>query len=375
MVVAKKEHRDIAEKLWKLPSGLIPDKPGFHAVLHNRMLKDGVINAYWVQVNNNLQAAANLNEEGFPGYRNPENFIVVSEAYPTVTAQAADLILPTAMWVEKEGAYGNAERRTQFWHQLVDGARRGALRRLAAGGILQALHDRRGLAGRDPRRAIRTTRARALYQVLFANGQVDRYPLSETSLEYENAESKHFGFYLQKGLFEEYADLRPRARPTTWRTSTPITSGRGLRWPVVDGKETKLALPRGLRSLTSRADSELQFYGNADKKAKIFALPYEPPAEVARTQEFDLWLVTGRVLEHWHSGSMTQRVPELYRSFPGRRGLHASRRCQGQAACGAAARSGSSLAARPDQAPGSRPGAATSRPAAWSSCPGSTPAS
>jgi nitrate reductase NapA len=26
--------------------------------------------------------------------------------------------------------------------------------------------------------------------------------------------------------------------------------------------------------------------------------------------------VTGRVLEHWHSGSMTMRIPELYRSFP-----------------------------------------------------------
>jgi len=29
-----------------------------------------------------------------------------------------------------------------------------------------------------------------------------------------------------------------------------------------------------------------------------------------------LWLSTGRVLEHWHSGSMTQRVPELYEAFP-----------------------------------------------------------
>ena len=26
--------------------------------------------------------------------------------------------------------------------------------------------------------------------------------------------------------------------------------------------------------------------------------------------------MTGRVLEHWHSGTMTRRVPELYRSFP-----------------------------------------------------------
>ena len=36
-----------------------------------------------------------------------------------MTAVAADLILPSAMWVEKEGAYGNAERRTQFWRQQV----------------------------------------------------------------------------------------------------------------------------------------------------------------------------------------------------------------------------------------------------------------
>ncbi|MBY0236366.1 MAG: periplasmic nitrate reductase subunit alpha, partial [Burkholderiaceae bacterium] len=30
----------------------------------------------------------------------------------------------------------------------------------------------------------------------------------------------------------------------------------------------------------------------------------------------NLWLCTGRVLEHWHTGSMTRRVPELYKSFP-----------------------------------------------------------
>ena len=120
MLVANKAHRDKAEKIWKLPEGTIAPQPGYHAVLQNRMLRDGQLNAYWVQVNNNLQAAANVNEEAYPGYRNPENFIVVSDAYPTVTAQAADLVLPTAMWVEKEGAYGNAERRTHFWHQLVN---------------------------------------------------------------------------------------------------------------------------------------------------------------------------------------------------------------------------------------------------------------
>jgi anaerobic selenocysteine-containing dehydrogenase len=59
----------------------------------------------------------------------------------------------------------------------------------------------------------------------------------------------------------------------------------------------------------------IRFYGKKDGKAVIFAVPYEPPAEVP-DDEYDLWLVTGRVLEQWHSGSMTQRVPELYRAFP-----------------------------------------------------------
>ena len=59
-----------------------------------------------------------------------------------------------------------------------------------------------------------------------------------------------------------------------------------------------------------------QFYGNPDKKANLIAAPYEAPAEVP-DKDFDLWLVTGRVLEHWHSGSMTLRVPELYKAFSG----------------------------------------------------------
>ena len=33
-------------------------------------------------------------------------------------------------------------------------------------------------------------------------------------------------------------------------------------------------------------------------------------------KDYDLWMSTGRVLEHWHSGSMTRRVPELYRAVP-----------------------------------------------------------
>jgi len=312
MVVKNPKHRAFAEKVWKVPAGTIPGKPGYHAVLHNRMLKDGKMNAYWVQVNNNVQAAANLNEETLPGYRNPDNFIVVSDAYPTVTAQAADLILPTAMWVEKEGAYGNAERRTQFWFQLVDapGESRSDLwqlvefsKRFTTDEVWSAelLEKNPGYKGKT------------LYEVLFRNGNVDKYPLSQTSAEYENAEAKAFGFYIQKGLFEEYATFG-RDHGHDLAPFDTYHRVRGLRWPVVDGKETRWRYREGHDPYVE-AGSELQFYGKKDNKALIFALPYEPLAEVPDA-EYDLWLTTGRVLEHWHSGSMTQRVPELYQAVP-----------------------------------------------------------
>lgn len=78
-----------------------------------------------------------------------------------------------------------------------------------------------------------------------------------------------------------------------------------------------MAIPGGLRLLCEdwRRAQVLRTEG---RPAVILAVPYEPSAE-SPDAEFDFWLVTGRVLEHWHSGSMTMRVPELYRAFPGAR--------------------------------------------------------
>lgn len=312
LVVTNPEHRKHAEEIWKLPEGTIPDKVGYHAVLQNRMLKDGKLNAYWVQCNNNMQAAANMNEEGWPGYRNPENFIAVSDVYPTVTCQAADLILPTAMWVEKEGCYGNAERRTHMWHQLVDapGEAKSDLWQLMEFSKRFAIEEvwPEELLAKAPE-----LRGKTMFDVLFQNGQVNKFPLEDTAPDYNNAEAKHFGFYVQKGLFEEYAtfgrghghDLAPFDR---------YHEVRGLRWPVVDGKETLWRYREGYDPYVTPG-AGVEFYGHKDGKARIFALPYEPAAE-SPDEEYPYWLCTGRVLEHWHSGSMTERVPELYRAFP-----------------------------------------------------------
>ncbi|MEF1311049.1 periplasmic nitrate reductase subunit alpha [Vibrio mytili] len=310
MVVANPKHRAIAEKIWKLPEGTIPPKPGFHAVLQDRMLHDGVLNCYWVQCNNNMQAGPNINTERLPGYRNAENFIVVSDPYPTATAQAADLVLPTAMWIEKEGAYGNAERRTQAWYQQVktfgeaksdswqvmEFAKRFKMEEVWPEELLEKAPEYRG---------------KTMFDVLFKNGQVDKFPIEEA--RELNDDAHHFGFYVQKGLFEEYASFG-RGHGHDLAPYDVYHTVRGLRWPVVDGKETQWRFKEGSDPY-AKAGSGWDFYGNADGKAKIISAPYEAPPETPDA-EHDLWLCTGRVLEHWHTGTMTRRVPELYKAVP-----------------------------------------------------------
>jgi nitrate reductase NapA len=311
-VIANPQHRKETEHIWKVPEGTIPTTPGYHAVLQNRMLKDGKLNAYWVMVNNNMQAGANLSQEGYPGYRNPANFIVVSDAYPTVTAVAADLILPTAMWVEKEGAYGNAERRTHFWHQLVSapGEAKSDLWQLMEFSKRFKIEEvwPAELIAKQP-----AVKGKTLFQVLFENGQVNAFPPSQVEAGYANDEAKAFGFYPQKGLFEEYAQFG-RGHGHDLAPFDTYHQVRGLRWPVVNGKETLWRYKEGSDPYV-KAGTGFQFYGHKDNKAVIFALPYEPPAE-APDAEYPYWLSTGRVLEHWHSGSMTRRVPELHKAVP-----------------------------------------------------------
>ncbi|WP_341646755.1 nitrate reductase catalytic subunit NapA [Thauera sp. SDU_THAU2] len=319
MVVTNPAHRAHTEELWQLPEGTIPAKIGYHAVAQSRALKDGKIKCYWTTTTNNMQAGPNINDEIYPGWRNPEAFVVVSDVYPTVSALSADLILPCAMWAEKEGAFGNAERRTQFWRQQVSApgeaksdlwqyiqfAKRFKIEEVWPAELIDKKPEYKG---------------KTLYDVLYANGQVNKFPLSDVEKAnahaipgYMNDESKELGFYLQKGLFEEYAAFG-RGHAHDLADFDVYHKARGLRWPVVDNKETLWRFREGYDPYV-KAGEGVKFYGHKDNKAVVFALPYQDPPEMPDA-EYDMWLCTGRVLEHWHTGSMTRRVPELHRSVP-----------------------------------------------------------
>ncbi|HTH40311.1 MAG TPA: nitrate reductase catalytic subunit NapA [Rhodocyclaceae bacterium] len=319
MLVTNPDHRKHAEEIWELPEGTIPDKIGLHAVAQSRALKDGKLKCYWTSTTNNMQAGPNVNQEIYPGWRNPAAFVVVSDVYPTVSAMAADLILPSAMWTEKEGAFGNAERRTQFWRQQVKapGEARSDLwqfmefsKRFKVEEIWPA-----GLIAKKPE-----LKGKTLFDVLYGNKAVNKFPKTDlvkanehAIKNYTNDESEHFGFYVQKGLFEEYAQFG-RGHGHDLAPFEMYHKARGLRWPVVDGKETLWRYREGYDPYV-KAGEGIKFYGQKDGKAVIFALPYQDPPEKPDA-EFDMWLCTGRVLEHWHTGTMTRRVPELHKAVP-----------------------------------------------------------
>ena len=62
-------------------------------------------------------------------------------------------------------------------------------------------------------------------------------------------------------------------------------------------------LSEGIHSLVDTGNQVLLLYGM--KRAA------KPPDE-----DFPFWLTTGRVLEHWHTGSMTRRVQQLHQAVP-----------------------------------------------------------
>ena len=60
---------------------------------------------------------------------------------------------------------------------------------------------------------------------------------------------------------------------------------------------------------------EISFYARPDKRAVIWLRPALGPAELV-DEDYPYVLSTGRVLEHWHTGTMTMRATELRRAQP-----------------------------------------------------------
>ncbi len=307
-LVAKEPHRQQCEDFWNIPRGRIDPKPGYHTVkmfesFSTPTAEGGNVHTIWVQVTNPAQSLPNRHKLVDPSREQDDKFLIVSDVYPTATTKVADLILPSAMWVEKNGIYGNSERRTQQWYKMVEppGQARDDVWQVLA--VARKLFERgfEGMKDRD---------GNFLFTITDEQGREVR------AWEWD----RYYDTNVDRFLYEEY---RPFAR-MKHKDLAPydvLAGTRGLRWPVVeqpDGswKETEFRFVEGADPYVEEGKG-FQFYHSTsgDDRAQIWFRPWEPAAEEP-DEEFPFWLSTGRVLEHWHTGTMTGRVPELRAAMP-----------------------------------------------------------
>lgn len=265
--VTNEHDRQKAAEIWKVPVEKIPAKPTYHTVEMFRALDRGDIKFMWIQVTNPMVTMPKLKR-----YRDATKkdgrFIVVSDVYPTPTTDIADVVLPSAMWIEREGMFGNSERRTQHFHKLVEPP---------------------GEAMSDTWQIIEVARR-------MGHGQL--FPWSQA----DHIEQ----IYKEYGRFHEGPDHQMAPYEELQRRP-------GVMWPFVNGKETKWRYHAATDPAAK--GTGFDFYGKPDHKAWIWFRPYEPAAE-SPDADYPFWLCTGRVLEHWHTGSLTRRIPILHQAVP-----------------------------------------------------------
>ncbi len=260
--IANEKHRQEIADIWDIPVENIQPSPGKAMMKMFQATVDGDIKALWVMTTNPGHSLPNVNK-----YRAgmEKCFLVVSEGFhPTRTTELADVILPTAVWCEKEGIYGNAERRTQHMEKAIE----------------------------PPGEA-----------------KSDTWALLEIAKRMGYGE--HFQYSSLDDIYEEYRrcsigtgyDLAPLER---------LRQERGVRWPVVGdgwGEEGSIRYAYPYDPYVS-AEEGIKFYGKPDGRAVIFMRPQADPAEVPNA-DFPFYLTTGRLLEQWHTMTMTGNVEEL----------------------------------------------------------------
>jgi len=264
--VANEKDRKRAAEIWKVPVENIPAKPTYHTVEMFRALDRGEIKFMWIQVTNPMVSMPKLKRYR-TGALKEDRFIVVSDVYPTPTTDVADVILPSAMWIEREGLFGNSERRTQHFEKMID----------------------------PPGECISDTWQ--IIEVAKRLGYGNLFPWTKEN-HIEEIWKEYTRFH--DGPDHSMASLEElRKRP-------------GIQWPFVNGVETKWRY-HAKYDPAAKGDS-FDFYGKPNGKAWIWARPFEPAPEVP-DKDYPFWLCTGRVVEHWHTGSMTRRIPVLHQAM------------------------------------------------------------
>ncbi len=167
------------------------------------------------------------------------------------------------MWVEKEGAYGNAERRTQFWHQLVDapGEARSDLWQLVEFSKRFKIEEvwPAELIAKMPE-----VKGKTLYEVLYRTARSTASRRRRSTPRTPTTKRRRSASTCRRACSRS----TPSSAAATATTSRPFDEYhkvRGLRWPVVNGKETKWRYREGTDPYV-KPGKGFEFYGNPGRQ-------------------------------------------------------------------------------------------------------------
>ena len=243
--------REELARLWNIDADRIPTARGLAYPDIIEAAVTGKIKALWFIATNPAVS--------FPNYAVLEqalrsvDFLVVQDGFhPTPTSDFADLVLPAAIWGEKEGTYTNSERRISKVNAVVTPP--GQAR--ADFDIFLAIAERLGVKDE-----------------LYPNWRTTH----DAFLEWQR---------ISRGRMCDYSNY-------TWQQ---IEDQGGIQW--------------GGHRLY-----EDGIFPTPDGRARLYSVPCEPFLEQPN-EEYSFILNTGRTVEHWHTRTKTAQVAMLDSMVP-----------------------------------------------------------
>jgi formate dehydrogenase alpha subunit len=224
----------------------LPSEPGLTTMEMVDAAEQGAIQGYFIMGENPMMSEPDLRHARH--VMEKLDFVLVQDIFMNETSEYADVILPAASFAEKEGTFTNSDRRVQLVRKALDPPG-------AARSDWEILCD---LAGRVQARLHSERTAGFIY----------------------NSASE---------IWDEMASLTP---PFQGISFDRIARESGVHWPcpTPDHPGTPTLFAEEFQS----------------GKGRLTPLTYTPGIELP-DEDFPFILSTGRVLYHWHGGTLTRR--------------------------------------------------------------------
>ncbi len=211
------------------------------------------------------------------------DFLVVQDIFLTETAEFADVILPASTYFEKDGTYTNTDRRVQLGRKVLDPPG-------------EAREDWRIVC--DLANRLERVDATANLAVIAPRDE----PICTSALDNSSTHHAERDDYIGRWQYDSPADIFAELTalsPSYHGLSHANLGLHGKLWPCADPEH---------------ADGEQILFTDRfptpTGRGKFVPCRYQPAAEIP-DDKYPFVLNTGRVLEHWHTGSMTRRSRAL----------------------------------------------------------------